>query len=461
MQTATAPAEQRAPRLLVGVSAASTAAFRIGFGVLVAGATLRFLAKGWVETLYLAPAHHLTYARFEWVRPLPAPAMYALMWLLVAAGVGIALGWRTRWCAAVFFLGFGYTELIEASLYLNHYWFVTLAALLLVLVPTDGMWSLDARSGRRLANPLVPAYVVWALRAQIAVVYVFAGLAKVNSDWLVHGVPLRLWLSDRTSVPVVGPWLDDAWVGVAASWFGMVFDLTIVAWLLWRRSRPVAYLAVVAFHLATAALFQIGVFPWVMMFATLVFFPPDWPLRLGHWMGRGREPVVTPHAIDSLPVSPRPLDAGGHRVTLAVLGALAVVEIVLPLRHLAWPGDVRVTEEGYYLSWRVMLTEKAGLLDFRVTDPTTGDEWTVAPTVVLTDWQATQAAIRPDLALAAAHLLDDHYSRLLGRDVEVRADSFVSVNGREARRLIDPTIDLSGVSRTAPLHRIVVDEPDA
>ncbi len=37
----------------------------------------RFLRKGWVEALYLAPEHHLTYAWFPWVRPLPPPLMYA------------------------------------------------------------------------------------------------------------------------------------------------------------------------------------------------------------------------------------------------------------------------------------------------------------------------------------------------------------------------------------------------
>ena len=81
----------------------------------------------------------------------------------------------------------------------------------------------------------------------------------------------------------------------------------------------------------------------------------------------------------------------------------------------------------------------------------------VAPGVVLTDWQAAQAAVRPDLLLAAAHLVDEHERARVGHDVEVRADSFVSVNGRPARRLIDPTIDLStGVAdRAAASHRAV------
>lgn len=470
MPTATAPAERpRAanvgaprgdrpavtwPRAQRPVSAASTAVFRIAFGTLVAVSMLRFVAKGWVGSLYLAPAHHLTYPRFEWVRPLSPIAMHALVLALAALGVGIAVGWRTRWCAAAFTLGFAYTELIEASLYLNHYWYVTLVGLLLTMLPTDGMWSLRSRrAARSAATPAgiatVPVIVVWALRAQIAVVYLFAGLAKINSDWLVHAMPLRLWFADRTDLAIIGPVLGHPTAAVVASWFGLLFDLTIVGWLSWRRTRPFAYAAVVAFHLATAVLFRIGMFPWVMLVATLVFFVPDWPVRL---LGRWRRSASSTHG--DRPLTPaRP----SGRATLGLLTVITLVQLVLPLRHLTEPGDVRVTEEGYYLSWRVMLTEKSGLLDFVITDPVTGDRWIAPPTVVLTDWQAAQAAIRPDLLLATAHLLADHYRAERGYDVEVRADAWVSINGRPAQRLIDPSIDLSTIDRTAPLHRIVLD----
>jgi vitamin K-dependent gamma-carboxylase len=455
MPTATAQAEPAAGRQATAprwslaatpVHTASTAVFRIAFGVLVAASTVRFVAKGWVERLYLSPAHHLTYARFEWVHPLPPVAMYGLMAMLVVAGLGVAAGWRTRWCAAAFTLGFAYTELIDASLYLNHYWFVTLTGMLLVLLPTDHYWSVDALRGRVTRSNVVPAAVVWTLRAQIAVVYVFAGFAKINADWLLHGAPMRLWFADRSELPVVGPLLVLPGVALAASWLGLLFDTTIVGWLSWRRSRPFAYAIVIAFHAATGVLFRIGMFPWVMVLATLVFFDPRWPLQLVEWI---RAPAHTP----ADPPARAPVLHRHQRVALILLAA---VQIVLPLRHLVEPGDVRFTEEGYYLSWRVMLTEKSGLLDFEVTDPSTGVRWIVPPTIVLTDWQAAQAAIRPDLLLAAAHLVDDHYRRELGHDVEVRAQSFVSINGHPAQRLADPTIDLSQVDRTTPLHQILV-----
>lgn len=72
-----------------GVAAESAAAFRIAFGLIAAFGALRFLARGWVDSLYLAPVNHLGYAGFEWVRPLPAPWMHVHMLVLALLGICI------------------------------------------------------------------------------------------------------------------------------------------------------------------------------------------------------------------------------------------------------------------------------------------------------------------------------------------------------------------------------------
>jgi vitamin K-dependent gamma-carboxylase len=458
MPMATAPAEARvaaarlslADRLAVAaqrpVSAASSAVYRILFGLLGAYSAARFLHKGWVESLYLAPEYHLTYPWFTWVRPLPAPLMYAVVVAMIPLGLAIAVGYRTRLAAAAYLVVFVYCELIDAALYLNHYWYVTLALALVVVLPLSRTWSLDARAGRVRSSPWVPAAVVGLLRAQLAVVYVMAGLGKLNLDWLGRGEPMGTWLAARTNLPLVGPWLDDPWIGHVTSWAGAAFDLTIVGWLLWRRSRPFAYAAVVVFHVLTWRLFAIGVFPWVMIAGTLVFFPPDWPIALGRRLGRR-----TDGSASVVPATPPAAAAGGRRARWLVAGlaAWAFVELAIPLRHLAYAGDVRWTEEGYYGSFRVMLTEKTGSLDFRVTDPATGEIWTVEPGAVLTSWQANQAASRADLTLAAAHLVAEHFERRGIDDVQVRVDSFVSFNGRRRQRMIDPDVDLAALGRRA------------
>ena len=450
------------------VPADSAAVFRVLFGLVVTFGALRFLAKGWVDSLYLDPANHLSYPGFSWVQPLPAPWMHAHLLLLAALGVCIAAGYRYRLATAAFVVGFAYVELIDAALYLNHYWYVTLVAVALVALPLHRHWSADARAGRVAASSTVPAAVLWVLRGQIAVVYMFAGIAKLNPDWLFDALPLRLWLADSADMALVGPLLALPWVAYAASWAGAFFDCTIVAWLSWRRSRPLAYVAVVVFHITTGLLFRIGIFPIVMIAATLVFFAPDWPRRLAQFVGISGSvapvPGTGPRPVESAVADSTgdPSDSAYGAVessavasvdnsrrwtwALAVLALVVAVQVALPLRHLAYPGNVRWTEEGYLLSWRVMITEKAGHVDFRVRGAA-GAEWEVGPELVLTDWQETQATIRPDLLVATAHLIADHY-RAAGRgDVEVRADAFVSFNGRPHQRLVDPTVDLAAQSR--------------
>lgn len=448
MQTAIARADRP-------VSAASAAIFRMLFGMVATIGAVRFLLKGWVEPLYLQPAHHLTYPWFDWVRPLPGVSLYVYLVVMAILGVCITLGYRYRLAMAAYAVGFTYLELLDAALYLNHYWWVTLASFVMIGLPLHTMWSLDARAGRVARSTTIPSWVLWVLRAQLAVVYLFAGIAKLQSDWIVHALPMRLWLADRTDVFLIGPVLDVPTVAYVASWAGAFFDCTIVGWLLWRRSRPFAYLAVIGFHAVTGLLFQIGIFPWLMIAGTLIFFSPNWPRKLFARLLAFRGLPGSRDEV-SLYASAQPSSFATRPWVFCALGIFMVFEIVVPLRHLVYPGDVRWTEEGYYGSWRVMLTEKAATAEFRVHDPESGENWRVEPTSVLTDWQARQAVVRPDLLLTTAHLVADDFAKRGHANVEVRADVFCSFNGRPYQRMIKPDVDLVSIKR-GPGHKPFVE----
>ncbi len=420
-------------------SAASAAAFRVLFGLLGLVAVCRFAAKGWISDLYIEPAHHFTYSGFWWVQPWPAWGMYAHFALLGLASLGVALGYRYRLSIVAFFLLFTYAELIDKTTYLNHYYWVSLASLLMIFLPLHRTASLDARRDPSLRSETIPRWVVWALMAQVGVVYVFGGLAKLNPDWLFHAQPLRIWLHNSADVPLAGPLLRQAWVAYAMSWAGAVFDLTIVGWLLWRRSRPFAYAALVVFHVMTWLLFPIGMFPWIMIAGSLVFFRPDWPHRAAAFLRRC--PAAPASVTSDAPVSgPTWLS----RAAIVALALFALVQIAMPLRHWAYPGNVRWNEEGYRFAWRVMLTEKTGHVRFRVTDVDTGEEWLAYPEAYLTALQAERMAYQPDMILATAHIIAEDAEEK-GRSVEVRADSFVAFNGRQAARFVDPDVNLAGV----------------
>ena len=431
------------------VSGASAAAFRIAFGTLGVAAAMRFAARGWIDELYIAPEHHFTYSGFWWVQPWPGWGMYVHFALLGLAALGVALGYRYRLSIAAFFLLFTYVELLDKTTYLNHYYLVSLLSFLMLFMPLHRTASLDARRSPHPLNGTVPVWVVWTLRAQLSAVYLFSGIAKLNPDWLFHAQPLRIWLYNSSDVLLIGALLREPWTAWAMSWAGAAFDLTIVGWLLWRRSRPWAYAVVVVFHVLTWLLFPIGMFPWIMMTAALIFFPPHWPLRL--WSRHSREGGNPARGAPDAPLSRWAGEGPGvrvgwpTRVAVIALVLFALVQVLVPMRHWAYPGNVRWNEDGYRFSWRVLLTEKTGHARFRVLDPSTGQERLVYPDEYLTPLQAERMATHPDMILATAHIIAEDFAGRGVPDAEVRADVSVAFNGRQAARFIDPTVDLARV----------------
>lgn len=276
--------KEAAARLMVSpVDVASLAAFRILFGLLMAAAMVRFISKGWVRQMYVDPSFHFSYPGFEWIQPWPGFWMHAHFVALAVLALGVACGFFYRTCITLFFLGFTYVELIDQTAYLNHYYFISLISGLLIFLPAHRAWSIDVWRHPALRVDRVPAWTLNLLRFQVAVVYIFAGLAKFNADWLLHAQPLRMWLPARSEMMFIGPWLNEVWVAYAASWFGAIFDTTIVFFLLHNRTRRPAYAFVIFFHVATWLLFNIGMFPWIMIVAATLLFPPDWPRR---WWSR-------------------------------------------------------------------------------------------------------------------------------------------------------------------------------
>ncbi|MBC8070566.1 MAG: HTTM domain-containing protein, partial [Deltaproteobacteria bacterium] len=247
------------------IDAAWLVAARFVFGMTMFVSMARFIAYGWIDRFFVAPRFHFTYHGFAWVEPLAPAAMHGLFWVMAALAVAMALGLWFRMVALLFALGFAYLQLVDVTIYLNHYYGAWLIGLLLAVSPAGRHGALQLRSRSFTPIGTVPAAWLVLLRAQVATIYVFAGIAKMHADWLVHAQPLGIWLGASTDLPVVGPLLARPGVPLAMSWAGMLFDTTIVVWLSWSRTRALAFAAVVLFHVATRMLFPIGMFPVIMI----------------------------------------------------------------------------------------------------------------------------------------------------------------------------------------------------
>jgi hypothetical protein len=440
---ALAPPSQRTAlwrRLFTPVDNASLAVFRIAFGGILVWEVLRFFQQGWIEEVYSAPGFHFTYHGFEWVRPWPGSGM---TWHFVALGLlaaCVAVGFCYRAAIALFCLGFTYVFLLDKAHYLNHFYLICLLSFLLIFVPANRWLALDARLWPSLRSDFAPAWSLWILRGMVAIPYVYGGIAKLSGDWLA-GQPMQMRMAEMAHIRQIVPWFGEDWLALAFSYGGLVLDLFVVPLLLWRPTRYYAFALAVVFHLLNAWMFRIGIFPWLMIAATTLFLPPDWPRRLFR-LTQARLPAET------LAPQARPGELSMTHVWAAVLAVFFAVQLVVPFRHWLYPGNVDWTEEGSRFAWRMMLNEKQTALRILLIDPATGGATAPDLTKLLTAKQRERLASDPENLREFAQLLKDMLrSEGLPR-AEVRVYCLSSLNGRKPQLLVDPDLDLGIQPRT-------------
>jgi hypothetical protein len=248
----------------------------MAFGAIMLFEVVCHFVGGWIHRYYIEPNFFFTYYGFQWVKPWPGNGMY---WHFEALGVlsaCVMLGLCYRLSAVLLFFGFTYIFLLDQSWYLNHFYLIVLISLLMVFLPAHRAFSLDSWMRPAIHSDTAPTWTLWLLRAQIGIVYFYGGLAKLNGDWL-HGEPMRMWLARRIDFPLIGQYFTEEWMVYGFVYGGLLLDLLVVPFLLWRRTRLIAFVFAFTFHLLNSFLFRIGIFPLFMSAATLLFFNPDWP----------------------------------------------------------------------------------------------------------------------------------------------------------------------------------------
>jgi len=395
------------------------------------------MAYGWVAEYYIKPVYNFKYYGFEWVVPF-GEYTYLLFGITLLAAIGMALGFYYRICAVLFFLSFTYCELLDKTTYLNHYYFVSLIGFLMIFLPANTYFSLDAKRNPQRAFHKIPRYNILVIQVMLCIVYFYAGLAKINSDWLLKAMPLQIWLPAKYDLPLLGDLFQKPWMHYFMSWSGMLYDLSIPFLLFYKRTRVFAFILVVIFHVLTSILFPIGIFPFVMIGATLIFFGPEFHERIIGGLKkifRSKDPTgkMVLHWRSNLK----------NRSIAAIFIVFFSIQLIVPFRYLLYPGELFWTEQGYRFSWRVMLVEKGAYVQFKVVDPETGRWFYVDSADFLTEFQQKQLATQADFILEFAHFLETHYKNKGIEDPEIYADSHVALNGRLSQRFIDPTIDLT------------------
>ncbi len=422
------------------VQAAPLAVFRIFFGLMMLVSIVRFWAYGWIEKLYLQPDFHFSYYGFDWVKPLGL-ATYGIFLLCALSAIAVTLGLKYRLSIILFFLSFTYIELMDKTTYLNHYYFISLLSFLMIFLPASAYFSVDAYRSSKKAYQWVPKWTVDSIKLLLGIVYVYAGLAKLNSDWLVHAIPLKIWLPSKFDVPLLGELMGQEWVHYTFSWFGAIYDLTIPFLLLYSRTRSFAFILVVVFHVMTRILFPIGMFPYIMIVSALIFFDTKFHRNLLGWLSKKMNTTLSYFDNDKTFGYRKPL----RKMVYGTVALFFALQLLFPWRYMLYPGELFWTEEGYRFSWRVMLMEKSGYAQFKVVDQVSGKWFYVDNTDFLTPFQEKQMAFQPDFILEYAHYLKEHFQETGHKNIAIYVESYVALNGRLSKSYIDPKIDLTQV----------------
>ena len=327
---------------------------------------------------------------------------------------------------------------MDKTTYLNHYYFISILSFLMIFLPANSYFAIDSKlEGYEFKK--IPKWCTDCIKMLLFIVYFYSGLAKLNSDWLIEAQPLKIWLTSSYDLPIIGSTLmQQNWVHYVMSWGGMFYDLFIAFLLLYSRTRIFAFFLVVFFHLFTAILFPIGMFPYIMIVGSLIFFDPDTHEKMIKIIGN----TLKFFGFKSKKPKLLKLKSNNNPIILAIVTVFLIIQLCFPFRYLLYPGELFWNEQGYRFSWRVMLIEKKGITNLKVLNKEDGKSFMVMNEEFLSEFQERQMSFQPDFILEYAHHVGEYYKKNGMNEIEIYADSYVTLNGRLSQRFIDPNVNL-------------------
>lgn len=403
--------------------------FRIFFGFLFACETFGAIVTGWVRNNFIVPEFTFSHIGMEWLQPLPGYGMYFYFAVMGCLSLLVMLGYKYLYSLGLLTVLWAGTYFMQKTSYNNHYYLLVLVGFIMFFLPADRYASLDVKQNPEKEQLVMPIWCSWVMIFQIAIVYFFATVAKFYPDWL-DGTYTKILFTGIRGHQWIQPLFSNPTFHVFIAYAGIAFDGLVVPMLLWRRTRNVAVIASLIFHLFNSVFLEIGVFPYFALSFAVFFYPPETIRRVFF----KQKPVF----------SSEPKMEKEKNLLHWLFVPYFIIQLLLPIRHWFVKGDVLWTEEGHRLSWRMMLRERTGFVHFRVIDKKTKESLVFPLSRHITNKQYNAMSSKPDMIWQMAQRIKSHYL-LQGKDVAVYVSCTASVNRKPMKLLIDPETDLAAV----------------
>jgi len=250
---------------------------------------------------------------------------------------------------------------------------------------------------------------MWFIKAELVIVYAYAGIVKINIDWL-RGEPLRHWLHYREGIPFIGHFFNYDSTIFFFSYGGLVYDILMGPMMLYRPTIPLGVILSLFFHLTNKIIFNIGIFPYMMIASTPLFFSPSWPrwllISIKNMIPGLPKSEFKPMKLPSYARTPPRKITLKEKLTLLVVIVFLLHQLITPLRHhILYGDDVAWTEHGHRYSWRMKLRDKdceASVFMF-----SNGTSYQLPANLMLTPRQYAKMASRPEVMIQFAHHIAD------------------------------------------------------
>ncbi|AXG73577.1 hypothetical protein DVK85_04765 [Flavobacterium arcticum] len=414
-------------RLFKEIDNAPLILFRIFFGFLLACETYGAIATGWVKSNFIDPEFTFSHIGMDWLQPLPGNGMYFYFLVMGTLGILVMLGYKYRFTLGLYTIMWAGVYFMQKTSYNNHYYLLLLVCLIMVFLPANRYASIDAKQNPTLKKLTMPAWCSVVMIAQVAIVYFYATVAKFYPDWL-DGTFTKNLLAMHSGNGWFHEIASQKWFYMFIAYAGIAFDLLIVPFLLYKRTRTIALIASIVFHLFNSITLQIGIFPFFALSFVVFFYPPE---RIRQVFFK-KKPVVTHYETTTEKRS----------ILLYFFIPYFIIQLFLPIRHHFIKGDVLWTEEGHRLSWRMMLRSRNGYTYFKVINKANNEPLPYRPLDYMTRKQLGSMRTKPDMLWQTAQRIKKHF-KADGFDVAVYVTSKAGINGAPMKTLIDEKADLA------------------
>lgn len=297
----------------------------------------------------------------------------------------------------------------------------------MVLAPANRRFALDAKE--KSVN-WMPNWVRLFFILQLLIVYTYASINKMYPHW-VDGTTMSVFMYAKRDYWLIGPYLQGKPFQLTVSYMAIAYDGLIIPAMLWRRTRTLAFIASVGFHVFNAIVFGVGIFPFMSLALFIFFFDPK---AVNGAFFRGRAYFSNENSFTNQ-----------SQLIGVIFSLYFLIQIGLPLRHRFIDGNVFWTEEGHRMSWRMMLRSKGGHCHFLVYDENGRFRKRVKVGDIVHKSQSGKIKGRPDMILSFVRYVEQKIKDEEGFEPQIYCVSRVNLNGGPSLPLIDRDVDLTKV----------------